>query len=265
MADYSFGKTLVPKGLIPAAERLVAGMLQQPQPDPSVEVFLAACRTGDMDSVISYDEKTYIKLFSRGLDEAASAAQANVVQHLLSRGAQQSPLTISKALESGSVATLDVLSQHGWKPDQTSLIPAAAKESSLRWLLDHNVPTTASALARAAIEGSIPCVDLLLNRGVKLQASIALHSAAQANQVDMVAHLIKLGADVNQLDEAHVDPLYSWGTPLHHCVMRGAVDTASYLLESGADPTIQNRLGSTALDVAKAQRNDLLIQLLEDI
>jgi ankyrin repeat protein len=106
-----------------------------------------------------------------------------------------------------------------------------------------------------------------------------LHHAVLANDLDRANSLVSQGALVNAQTESGdgilvllcralrddeaarwVGPLLSWGaeiidrdrknwTALHHCAARGLLETASLLMNEGADPFFKNSDGKRPLDL----------------
>ena len=70
---------------------------------------------------------------------------------------------------------------------------------------------------------------------------------------DVVQALITAGADVNARDK-------DGETPLHHANDRAV---AQALLDAGANPNIKNNAGKTALQIAKEEKKDAIIKILE--
>lgn len=153
-------------------------------------------------------------------------------------------------------------------------------EAVVQWLLDHGadpnmgpdfvfqagrkaVHGSGMALQRAACCSSIGTVDLLLERGAKLENSFPLHDAACGGdgRIPMMAHLINLGVDVNSLDSARVR--YRRGTPLHGAVCGRQPAAVRFLLENGADPQVADVWGVTPIEVARKSENEEMIAMLE--
>lgn len=116
-------------------------------------------------------------------------------------------------------------------------------------------------LHEAANGGDPELIRLLLARGLEVDAvddhykDTALEYAAGYDKREAVAVLLEAGADVNHQD-------ISGRTFLHAAVLGKRVKILQMLLAAGADPTIANNKGETALDLARAQDRKLA-KLLE--
>ena len=135
-----------------------------------------------------------------------------------------------------------------------------------RWFLDHGADPNAcgkpgsTILNVAAGNASIEIFDLLLAHGAKLEDSDALHSAAgnrtkKPGRVEMMAHLLDLGMDINALFRREHPPgrRVGRGTPLQSATGPQEVDRIMFLLERGADREVKNTLGQTPLEYAAAK------------
>lgn len=112
-------------------------------------------------------------------------------------------------------------------------------------------------LADAAQAGSLPLVDLWLERGADPRAHIAINSesdndwiagfgalagAVQSGNAEIVGKLLKYKVDVNE--RVQEQPLLSWA------IERGRGDTVEIvklLIQAGADVNAKNHMGQTAL------------------
>jgi ankyrin repeat protein len=155
----------------------------------------------------------------------------------------------------------------------------------LRWLLDRGAnpnlgkpvwgniqPDTPAdtksgqALNRAADLATIAVVNLLLQRGAKLEYSISLHIAAASRRPDveaflMMQHLLDLGVNINGLDD--LQGPHNHGTPLHYAARGGKVERVRFLLEKGANSEIRNRQGRTPLEEAKKFSEEDVVTILK--
>lgn len=100
-----------------------------------------------------------------------------------------------------------------------------------------------------------------------------LHNAVwrkgpESEVVRLVELLLSKGASINEVQYSKHAPSYALrspfglGTPLHYAVEQNKLDVVSCLLENGADPTIANSRGKTALEVSGLQDADAMLQLL---
>ena len=119
-------------------------------------------------------------------------------------------------------------------------------------------------LYRAAGHGNTSQVLALLDRGVDVNGrtsdgSYALNRAAVFNKVDVVQLLLERGADPNVQNREGDTPLicatkYAGGNPA----------TVKALVAAGTDLAIKDKDGKTALDYARAERQQDAIALLEN-
>ena len=114
-----------------------------------------------------------------------------------------------------------------------------------------------SALMLAALRGNLPAARALiqLDADVNKTGWAPLHYAASGSTQDakaMVALLLE--------ENAYIDAASPNGTtPLMMAVRYGPGDVARLLVDEGADPTLKNELGLTALDFARqADRADMV-------
>lgn len=103
-----------------------------------------------------------------------------------------------------------------------------------------------SPLHWACFAGRTTIVDMLLNRGARINASnmgddTALHLAASHGHTDCVSLLLKNKADVNALNE-------HGNTPLHYACFWGFQEIAELLLAHGAQANVANIDGETPID-----------------
>ena len=111
-----------------------------------------------------------------------------------------------------------------------------------------------SALMLAALRGYLDvCKDLIaLNADVNKPGWTPLHYAATGGHGKIVALLLD--------SHAYIDaPSPNASTPLMLASKYGTIDVVSQLLDAGADPSIKNDLGLTAIDFAlQVQRDDIV-------
>lgn len=116
-----------------------------------------------------------------------------------------------------------------------------------------------SPLHWACLSGRTNIVDMLLNRGARINATnmgddTALHLASSHGHLDCVSLLLKNKADVNALNE-------HGNTPLHYACFWGFQAIAEELLAYGAQANVANVEGYTPVD--KCQKH--LVQRVAEL
>jgi ankyrin repeat protein len=108
-----------------------------------------------------------------------------------------------------------------------------------------------------AMLSSCEIVELLLSRGADVHAynnddTTALHLAAERGQPDIVGALVNAGANVNTLDKEFRSPLHLATASYRDYSDRlpSYKSTIDILIENGADPTLVDRDGKTAMQLA---------------
>jgi ankyrin repeat protein len=122
-----------------------------------------------------------------------------------------------------------------------------------------------TALHLASFFGQPKAAGLLIERGADIEASALnqrfaagahpLHSAVAAQQQQVIALLLKAGADPNSKQHGGF-------TPLLEAAQLGNADLAELLLAHGADPRAQLDDGRTAAELAEEAGNQLLAERL---
>ena len=107
----------------------------------------------------------------------------------------------------------------------------------------HNGDT---ALMIAAYKGNLEAVKALLERGAQVNRPgwTALHYAATSGGNDIVQLLLDHSAYIDAESPNKT-------TPLMMAARSGRIMTVKLLLDEGADPTLKNTLGMTAIDFAE--------------
>lgn len=116
-----------------------------------------------------------------------------------------------------------------------------------------------SALMLASLKGNLDLCKALIVRDADVNKPgwTPLHYAATGGHVDVLQLLID--------HHAYIDAASPNGsTPLMMAAMYGTDDAVRLLLGAGADSTLKNGLGLTALDFAKRVQRDSAAKLIED-
>ncbi len=104
----------------------------------------------------------------------------------------------------------------------------------------------------------LEAVDILLNQGANINAQTRDGDTAVilagwiSGNLDLVTLLVERGADVNI-------PNNNGDTPLIDAAYKGRNEILEYLLENGADASIKNYAGRSALDMARHNKNQYAV------
>lgn len=118
-----------------------------------------------------------------------------------------------------------------------------------------------TVLHKAVSLGNLEITKLIVAKGIDANLKnefghTALHIAIQFGNIDLIKYLIKNNANVNIQDIEGM-------TPLHSTTANGAYpEIIQILLSQGADRTLMNNNGKTALDIAKEMGNKKMITIL---
>jgi hypothetical protein len=121
-----------------------------------------------------------------------------------------------------------------------------------------------SPLHFAARYGTKEEIDLLMKSGASLliqnsKGNIVLHDLVESQFMDNLPYIVDLTVDVNFKNRAGQTPL--------HLAMQGnaSLSIIKILLQAGADPTIKNLSGLSALDLAQNQDRSEIQKALQDL
>ena len=202
----------------------------------------------------------------------------------------QGHLPLHEAAARGDIAAVDACLAQGANPNRLDGIGApallgAAKFGHLNVIgrliragAQVDLPSSMDGftpLMAAAAEHQVDAVRLLLDHGAVVSArnavdgTTALHWAVYASRPEEIHSYRTISGPhetiyVARKDAPLVDLLLARGapvnvaekdgeTPLHRAVMFGALPATTALLAAGADPTLRDREGQTALDLARAR------------
>lgn len=147
------------------------------------------------------------------------------------------------------------------------------------WLLDHGAdPNQQCAINLTPLSWAVACapvrvIKTMFDRGADVQKGEPLQHAIdrETDIVEVLSLLLEKGAPLNKT--MYQNDYQSWrlyffmglGTPLHKAADQGKVDAVQYLLGQGADTTIKDARGWTALDYARDSNHPDVVKLLEDV
>ncbi|XP_070782848.1 ankyrin repeat domain-containing protein 61-like [Enoplosus armatus] len=215
---------------------------------------------------------------------AASYRRVKSMQSLLSAGAdpemrdQLGRTTLHLVIASWP-SILTTWPKPGSKVQATMIAMHRQAEACLRLLCEHSVDVNAEVEGKShqtALHLSVHCtalsaVQILASYGADVNAvnscgMTPLHMAAGMLHKDIIASLIKEGADINMVVK------YTENSPLHMSVVAMAMKTTktleddiscvSELLEQGAEPDVVNKAGMTPLQMACSMGNKEVVDLL---
>lgn len=119
--------------------------------------------------------------------------------------------------------------------------------------MNTNHSAYSSLLDLASAQSSVASFDLLLAHGTTRDGSHPLHIAAGCGagpeRTSMMAHLIRLGFDVNGTDDSR--RYHAIGTPLHYAIRSSSFVNIEFLLQQGGDPHKSVGPFGTPIEMAK--------------
>lgn len=213
----------------------------------------------------------YFKKKKRGKEMIDTLLRAGANLSVRSR-AGFTPLEAAKVLKDAEAAK-QIEDEMGrrFTPKGTALMTAVkAKDlrSVQKCLLDSKTPVNEvdldgfTPLLWAAREGMKEIAELLLSHGADpnhldvWMGANAGHKAGYWGRTEVMKLLVKTKMDINARG------LSNGYTPLHDAVSGNHFETAKILLGAGAKLDLLGHDGLTALDIAKANGNEAMIQLL---
>ncbi|KAL8919570.1 MAG: hypothetical protein Q9208_006687 [Pyrenodesmia sp. 3 TL-2023] len=209
-----------------------------------------------------------------------------VVSLLLDQGFIIGHEVVRAAIETRSFAILQAFLNHGWNinkqlgPTMAPALSHVVEDIDLvRWFLAHGanpngrVPSWPSPLEVAARKAPLEVIETMIQHGGRAHPGNALPSAAQTslpNRTDVLAYLLDHGTSVNVLEFEYDQEIFrlhwmrEFGTALHHAAKRGNDEIVKFLLERGADKSLKDSVGKTALQYAEEKDLSTTIILLAE-
>uniref|UniRef100_A0A8C3AES2 Ankyrin repeat domain 52a n=1 Tax=Cyclopterus lumpus TaxID=8103 RepID=A0A8C3AES2_CYCLU len=162
-----------------------------------------------------------------------------------------------------------------------SIVSSMSKEHVLSAGFDINTPDNfgRTCLHAAASGGNVECLNLLLSSGTDLNkrdimGRTPLHYAAANGRYQCTVTLVSAGAEVNEPDQTGCTPLhysaasqafslrYSFYNTLSHVLWSSNNSCLEHLLDNGADPSMVNSKGYSAVHYAAYHGNKQNLELL---
>lgn len=141
-------------------------------------------------------------------------------------------------------------------------------EKLCNWLLDRGADPNAKCvldftpLSVAVQEAPLVIIKLLFDKGGSIEHGQLLHYAVRRDQPDyleVLQFILDKNPHVNQImyenhpQSYELQKAFGIATPLHEAAEMGKLDVVNALLAKGADRTVKDARGETALD--RAERN----------
>lgn len=228
-----------------------------------------AAANGDLEQLqkLIADEPRTEKIIQDLLIAASRKSQLNVVEYLLSHYAPTEldvevvrvaafahSLPLFSALMSRYPSIVNTRFDSQGTPLTISLM-GRCSEAFITHLLDSGADVNEDPriwgeqplAAAAAVYNDPVFVDLLLQRGARIEGSGCLEYAAMRENLTTLRHLLECGAR----PETDSPPYNQCEGAVQMAAKGGSVEAVRILLEFGADVSARNRAGKTALEVAE--------------
>lgn len=192
-----------------------------------------------------------------------SSVNAGSFEDFFSAIQRDDPQSLSALLRRGfDPNTLDAKGQSGLflalRDPSPKVIEVLLKAPKIK--VETRTPQDESPLMMAAMRGELKLAAALIDKDADVNKTgwTPLHYAASSTQGDQlgVAKLLLENA-------AYIDAASPNGsTPLMMAAMYGNTSTLKLLLDEGADPTLKNQLGLTAVDFAQRADRKEMVELI---
>ncbi|RLM00455.1 hypothetical protein CFD26_106099 [Aspergillus turcosus] len=262
-------------------------------PPKEVTPLANASASGDFDTVQrilgSYlanrsPESYTLQEFWPVLLTAIAYDRPEIVSYLLDVGIPLSLVHIQQATETKSAAISDVFLRHGWninEPLSETQPPALAfvvqDWDITNWFLDHGANPNAACrldltpMSFAVQRAPLQTIRLLFDRGGDIARGQLVHHAIERdnNVIEVLQLLLQKDVSLNARMYENHPPSWNlqWfkglGTALHRAAELGKVDVVCYLIQEGADPSIRDSKGRTAVDCARRYNHSEIVKILQ--
>ena len=192
-----------------------------------------------------------------------SSANAGSFEDFFAAIQRDDPQSLSALLRRGfDPNTLDAKGQSGLflalRDPSPKVMEVLLKAPKIK--VETRTPQDESPLMMAAMRGELKLAAALIDKDADVNKTgwTPLHYAASSTQGDQlgVAKLLLENA-------AYIDAASPNGsTPLMMAAMYGNTSTLKLLLDEGADPTLKNQLGLTAVDFAQRADRKEMVELI---
>ena len=192
-----------------------------------------------------------------------SSANAGSFEDFFAAIQRDDPQSLSALLRRGfDPNTLDAKGQSGLflalRDPSPKVVDVLLKTPKIK--VETRTPQDESPLMMAAMRGELKLAAALIDKDADVNKTgwTPLHYAASSTQGDQlgVAKLLLENA-------AYIDAASPNGsTPLMMAAMYGNTSTLKLLLDEGADPTLKNQLGLTAVDFAQRAERKEMVELI---
>ena len=192
-----------------------------------------------------------------------SSVNAGSFEDFFSAIQRDDPQSLSALLRRGfDPNTLDAKGQSGLflalRDPSPKVVEVLLKAPKIK--VETRTPQDESPLMMAAMRGEVKLATALIDKDADVNKTgwTPLHYAASSTQGDQLGVAKLLIENAAYIDAASPNG----STPLMMAAMYGNTSTLKLLLDEGADPTLKNQLGLTAVDFAQRADRKEMVELI---
>ena len=192
-----------------------------------------------------------------------SSVNAGSFEDFFSAIQRDDPQSLSALLRRGfDPNTLDAKGQSGLflalRDPSPKVVDVLLKAPKIK--VETRTPQDESPLMMAAMRGELKLAAALIDKDADVNKTgwTPLHYAASSTQGDQLGVAKLLLENATYIDAASPNG----STPLMMAAMYGNTSTLKLLLDEGADPTLKNQLGLTAVDFAQRADRKEMVELI---